>query len=57
MRVTPVRERRARREPAADKSQDERSATAAQKSWAWIAVGVLLLCWIAEASLCAARGF
>jgi hypothetical protein len=23
----------------------------------WLAVGALLLCWIAEASLCAARGF
>jgi hypothetical protein len=23
----------------------------------WLAVGVLLFCWIAEATLCAARGF
>jgi hypothetical protein len=25
--------------------------------WPWLAVAVLLFCWIAEASLCAARGF
>ena len=25
--------------------------------WGWVAVGVLVLCWIAEASMCAARGF
>lgn len=24
--------------------------------WQWFALGVLLLCWVAEASLCAARG-
>jgi len=23
----------------------------------WLAVGVLVVCWVAEASLCAARGF
>jgi hypothetical protein len=26
-------------------------------TWQWIAVGLLLLCWIAEASMCADRGF
>jgi len=25
--------------------------------WHWFAVGVLFFCWIAEASLCAQRGF
>jgi hypothetical protein len=25
--------------------------------WHWFAVGVLLFCWIAEASMCADRGF
>ncbi len=30
---------------------------AVQKIYSWIAVGVLVVCWIAEASLCAARGF
>jgi hypothetical protein len=30
---------------------------AVQKLGPWIALGVLVVCWIAEASLCAARGF
>jgi hypothetical protein len=25
--------------------------------WQWIAVGLLLVCWVAEASMCADRGF
>ncbi len=25
--------------------------------WAWFALGVLVFCWIAEASMCAMRGF
>jgi hypothetical protein len=25
--------------------------------WAWFALGVLIFCWIAEASMCAERGF
>ena len=25
--------------------------------WAWFALGVLLFCWIAEATMCAERGF
>jgi len=25
--------------------------------WHWLAVGVLVFCWIGEASLCALRGF
>ena len=25
--------------------------------WHWFAIGVLLFCWIAEASMCADRGF
>lgn len=28
-----------------------------QSLWQWIAVGTLLFCWIAEASLCGQRGF
>ena len=28
-----------------------------QTFWQWFAVGVLIFCWIAEATLCAARGF
>jgi hypothetical protein len=29
----------------------------AQKLGPWLAIGVLVACWVAEASLCAARGF
>jgi hypothetical protein len=28
-----------------------------QAFWPWFALGVLLFCWIAEATLCALRGF
>jgi hypothetical protein len=28
-----------------------------QNFWHWFAVGVLIFCWIAEATLCAERGF
>jgi len=28
-----------------------------QTLWQWFAVGVLLFCWIGEATLCAERGF
>jgi hypothetical protein len=31
--------------------------TPVQKLYSWLAVGVLVVCWVAEASLCAARGF
>jgi hypothetical protein len=31
--------------------------TAQQKFWHWFAIGVLLFCWIAEATMCADRGF
>jgi len=30
---------------------------AIQKLYPWIALSVLAICWVAEASLCAARGF
>jgi hypothetical protein len=42
------RERDAARQPA---------DTPEQKFWHWFAIGVLLFCWIAEATLCADRGF
>jgi hypothetical protein len=32
-------------------------ASAEQMFWQWFAIGVLLFCWIAEATLCAQRGF
>jgi hypothetical protein len=28
-----------------------------QEFWQWFALGVLLFCWIAEATMCAERGF
>lgn len=28
-----------------------------QSFWHWFAIGVLAFCWIAEASMCAERGF
>jgi hypothetical protein len=28
-----------------------------QRFWQWFALGVLAFCWIAEASMCALRGF
>ena len=28
-----------------------------QNFWHWFAVGVLVFCWVAEAMLCAQRGF
>jgi len=28
-----------------------------QTFWSWFAVAVLVFCWIAEATLCAERGF
>jgi hypothetical protein len=33
------------------------SEEATQKFWLWFALGVLLFCWTAEATMCAARGF
>ena len=31
--------------------------TRAQKFWLWFALAALVFCWIAEATMCAARGF
>jgi hypothetical protein len=31
--------------------------TPAQKFWPWFAVAALVFCWIAEATMCAERGF
>lgn len=38
--------------------RDDREAdTPAQKFWLWFAVAALAFCWIAEATMCAERGF
>jgi len=41
-------------EPKARDRDDEHGL---QAVWQWFAVGVLLFCWIAEATLCAQRWF
>ena len=48
VRLTPV-------EPASPRRPDNDGSP--QAFWHWFAVGVLLFCWIAEATLCAQRGF
>jgi hypothetical protein len=42
------------RRPARERSDAD---TAVQKFWQWFAVAALLFCWIAEATMCAERGF
>jgi hypothetical protein len=48
-------------EARAPEPHDERDADADEQSeavfWHWFALAVLLFCWIAEASMCADRGF
>jgi hypothetical protein len=41
---------------SSDKSPRD-DAGSMQGFWQWFAVGVLVFCWIAEATLCAQRGF
>jgi len=51
----PMQPRETRRTDAFfDEGADDRRL---QPFWHWFAVGVLLFCWIAEATLCAERGF
>lgn len=39
-------------------ARDAREAdTLVQRFWQWFAVAALLFCWIAEATMCAERGF
>ena len=55
----------AMREPPQVKKEEERKAAPETKGesdpfqtfWQWFAVGLLLFCWCAEASMCAQRGF
>jgi len=48
-------------EPPEIRDQDEappqESDAKLQTFWHWFALGVLAFCWIAEASMCAERGF
>lgn len=38
-------------------STSDEEEEGSQSFWAWFALGVLMFCWIAEASMCAVRGF
>lgn len=53
----PVEIRIRRPQPAERESERDDVDTPAQKFWMWFALGALLFCWIAEATLCAVRGF
>jgi hypothetical protein len=53
MRDPPKSRPRERGEEARERDDERRL----QAFWQWFAVGVLLFCWIAEATLCAQRGF
>ena len=52
------------RDPASDRDlvRDKTAQTGAEKEsragiWQWLFIGVLLACWLAEATLCAASGY
>ena len=51
-RALACEQRAPREEPATEPQEDS-----VQTLWHWFAVGLLLFCWIAEASMCADRGF
>ncbi len=51
-RATGHEERGPREESATEPHEDP-----VQTLWHWFAIGLLLFCWIAEASMCADRGF
>jgi hypothetical protein len=40
-----------------NRAHDEEDEETHSTFWHWFALGVLLFCWIAEASMCAERGF
>jgi hypothetical protein len=42
---------------APDRTDDASPDDPAPSLWQWVAVGLLLVCWIAEAAMCADRGF
>jgi hypothetical protein len=46
----------AMREPL-DKDREAGTDSPLQKFWHWFALGALVFCWIAEATMCADRGF
>jgi len=52
--VSAAREYEDRDDTVPDSSTDAEPQSA---FWAWFALGVLMFCWIAEATMCAERGF
>jgi hypothetical protein len=54
LRPLPRVRRRAPQRPARERADAD---TRVQKFWQWFAVAALLFCWIAEATMCAERGF
>ena len=46
--------REERRDAAPDSRQNEDGQSI---FWVWFALGVLMFCWMAEATMCAERGF
>lgn len=46
--------REERRDTASDYPENEDGQSI---FWVWFALGVLMFCWIAEATMCAERGF
>jgi hypothetical protein len=45
------------RDPRQLDAAPEEANDEASSLWPWFAIGMLLFCWIAEASMCAERGF
>jgi hypothetical protein len=57
-RVHTMNETPETREPQRDAAPGDDADDEAQSSfWFWFALGVLMFCWIAEATMCAERGF
>jgi hypothetical protein len=43
------------RDPAPDAARRQADQEPATAFWQWVAVGVFVVCWLAEAAFCAAR--
>jgi hypothetical protein len=43
--------------PELRESPQQPAEERADSFWGWLAIGMLVFCWIAEASMCAMRGF
>ena len=54
MRPPPEIHLQVSKRPARDRNDTD---TVVQKFWQWFAVAALLFCWVAEATMCAERGF